>query len=319
VTAHIPLTPERINVLRRIIEAVLIFVCAGIILTYFSIVPLSALTAHLPKSPDIAGPWSNYAYLAGFGGMGWGTIGYNHAYVAAQVIMLVSLKIHLILNQKLFFDNMLLFVSIIACFLSESRAGLATILIFAMICWFQKPIYAVIAAVVAVVIGTTAIAFASKLRDLTSVEGSTIEHQATLLEANNAENLNGRAEIWIDRLALLDKEPMLWFLGSGFGSAVDSGANAHMLYLHIILETGLFGLLIFVLLFSRILYYLYIYELRVKPIFWVTVAFLVSSLTQETFYPVPAFGHFIGLYLCSLAIALQSCGYKKESQQFALN
>lgn len=319
VTAHIPLPPERLNVLRRIVEAILIFVCAGIVLTYFSIVPLSALTAHLPQSPDIAGPWSWYASRTGLGGSGWGTIGYNHSYVAAQVLMLLSLKMHLSLNQNLFANNLLLLLSIIACFLSESRNGLATILIFAMIYWIQKPIYGVIAGVFAVFIGIITIFIAPKSINLTSSEGSAIERQASLLEANNAENLSGRDQIWTDRIAFLDTDPILWFVGGGFGSAVDSGDRAHMLYLQIIIETGLLGLLIFGFLFYKILYCLYRYEVGGKPIFWVTVAFLVSSLTQETFYPVPAMVHFMGFYFCSLAIALRSCGYKKESQQFALN
>lgn len=306
ITAKIPLTLERINLLRRLVEAVLIFVCAGVILTFFSIVPLSALTAHLPQSPGIAGPWSSYASIGSLGGAGWGTVGYHHAYVAAQVLMLVSLKIHLSLNKKQFSDSVLLLVSILTCFLSESRAGLAAMLIFAIAYWFQKPIYAVVTAIVAA-IGITVQLSAIETVNLTSAEGSVIERQTTLFEASDTENLSGRDQIWMDRITFLDEEPIRWLIGSGFGSAVDSGDNAHMLPLHIIVETGLVGLLIFLFLFSKIFYYLYQCEPGVKPIFWVTVAFLVSSLTQDTFYPIPALGHFVGFYLCSLAIALRSC------------
>ncbi len=318
ITAKIPLTLERINFLRRIVEAVLIFVCAGVTLTFFSIVPLTALTAHLPQSPGIAGPWSSYASIGRFGGAGWGTIGYHHAYVAAQVLMLVSLKIHLSLNKKQFSDSVLLLVSILICFLSESRAGLAAMLIFAIAYWFQKPIYAVVTAMVAV-IGITAQLSAIETVNLTSAEGSVIERQTTLFEASDTENLSGRDQIWIDRITFLDEEPIRWLIGSGFGSAVDSGDNAHMLPLQIILETGLVGLSIFVFLLTKVLYYLYQCEPGVKAIFWVTIAFLVSSLTQDTFYPIPPLGHFIGLYLCSLAIALRSRGYEKERQQLALS
>lgn len=311
VTAHIPLTPKRIELLRRIVEAVLIFVCTGILLTYFSILPLETLTAHLPQSPDVAGPWSRYinpeSVVKSSIGNGWGTIGYNHAYVAAQVVMLIGLKIHLSLNRKLFLDSMLLSMSILACILSESRAGLVTILIFAVVFWFQKLVYGIIATAVTVVAGVTAIVFTPELRDLTSTVGSTTKRQATLFEAIDTENLSGRDQIWIDRINFLDEEPLRWFIGSGFGSAVDYGSNAHMLYLHIILETGLAGLLMFVFLFSKILYYLHRHETGMQPIFWVTIAFLISSLTQETFYPVPAMGQFVGFYLCSLAIALRAC------------
>ncbi|MBE9015944.1 hypothetical protein C7Y66_14030 [Chroococcidiopsis sp. CCALA 051] len=320
VTAHIPLTTKRITVLRQIVNTILIFVCAGIILTYFSIVPLSTITGHLPQGAGIAGPWNSYASLERFGGRGWGTIGYNHAYVSAQVILLLSLKIHLNSKQKLlFFDNILLVLSIVACFLSESRAGLATMIFYAIFFWFQKPIYAIVAAVIAGTTATTAIFISSSSINLTSGEGSTVERQLALLNPNNSENLSGRDEIWTERMSLLDKEPLLWFFGGGFGSAIDSGSNAHMLYLHIIIETGLIGLLIFAFLFYKILSLLYEYEQGTKPVFWVTIALLFSSMTQETFYPTPAFGHFIGFYLCCLALALNSYRFGETSPQVAPN
>lgn len=305
VTARIPLTPERINVLRRIIEVVLIFACAGIVVTYFSIFPPSVLVAHLPQNPYIAGPWNRYVSYEGLEKIGWGTIGYNHGYVAAQVFMLIILKIHLGLSKKVFSDNIFLFMSIFACFLSESRTGLLTIILFAITCWSKKPKYAVLAAMVALIAGVTTLIIKPDTGDSTSAEASTFERQETLLAAGNTENLSGRDEIWMDRISFLDEEPMRWFVGSGFGSAIDSGTNAHMLPLQIVLETGLVGLLIFVVLFYKILDYLYKYETGLKPIFWGTVALLVSSLTQETFYPVPSMVHFTGFYLCSLAIALQ--------------
>ena len=305
VTAWIPLPLKRINILSRIVNGVLIFVCTGIILTYFLPGLLGMLTSHLPQSPAVAGPWSSYGITARLSGRGWGTIGYNHAYVAAQVLMLLSLSIHLGLNKALF-HNILLVMSICACFLSESRAGMAAMLIFAIVYLLQKPIYAVIPAAVAIFAGIIVPLVAPQSINFTSVEGSIIERQKTLLEAKSPENLSGRAEIWADRISFLDEERIRWLLGAGFGASADSGSSAHMLVLHLILETGLLGLLIFIFLFSKILYYLYQRELGVKPIFWATVAFLVSSLTQETFYPTSAMGHFIGFYLCSLAIALRS-------------
>jgi len=305
ITARIPLTPERINLLKQIVETVLIFVCAGVVLTYFSILPLSALTAHLPYSFDIAGPWASYAHAGRLesGEKGWGTIGYNHAYVAAQVLMLVSLRIHLALEQKNVFSNTtFLLISIVACFLSGSRAGLAGMLVFAIVYWRQQPKYAFIGFTTAIL--AMLVAFIVGLQTV-NFEDSIIERQKTLFEANKAENLSGRDEIWIQRVNFLDKEPVRWLTGTGFGSAITFDQNAHMLCLQIILETGLVGLAIFVFLFYKILHFLYLYEPGVKPIFWVTIALLVTSATQETFYPVPALGHFIGFYLCSIAIALR--------------
>jgi hypothetical protein len=92
-------------------------------------------------------------------------------------------------------------------------------------------------------------------------------------------------------------------LGSGFGAA--SGKNAHLLYLQIVYEVGLIGLAVFAGLIYKVLSYLKFYERGIRPIYWATIAFLLSGLSQETFYPVPSFGHFLGFYLCSLAIALR--------------
>ena len=78
-----------------------------------------------------------------------------------------------------------------------------------------------------------------------------------------------------------------------------------MLPLHIILETGIVGLLMFFLLFSNILKCLYQNESGTKPVFWVTVCLLIGSISQETFYPVAALGHFLGFYLSSVAIVLR--------------
>jgi len=321
VTAKIPLTPKRINTLRWSVDFVLVLVCLSIILTFYSIVPLQALTAHLPENLTLAGPWGDYARLGRLGiKAGWGTLGYNHSYVAAQVLLILSLRIHLRHGKQEPYDNILVLISIFACFLSEARAGLAGILFFAMMFWFKKPIYAVITVLAASMVSLPVMIITSANRNFNNSDTtSVIERQKTLLEADNSENLAGRAQIWIDRVAFLDEEPVRWLVGTGFGSSTDSGAAAHMLPLHIIIETGIVGLLLFVFLFYHILYFLYQHESGFKSVFWATIALLFASITQETFYPVPALLHFLGFYLCSVAIALRSSVYEKESQQLALN
>lgn len=320
ITTYIPLTPGRINVLRRIVDFVLVFVCLGIILTFFGIIPLSLMIAHLPQSFDVAGPWSRY--IPDRTGSGWGTISYHHAYVSLQVFMLVVLRIHLSLGEKKQYksknkflhnsNNILLLLSVFACFLSGSRAGIVTILLFLAIYLvinktnaLNFAIWSILAALPAMTLAK--IMFAVVERDNTDPDRLSIfDRQKTLLNADDSENLAGRDQIWVEKLSFLDEEPRRWLLGEGFGSASDSGSyNAHMLYLHIITETGIVGLFCFGLLFAQILSSLYRYELGWKPIFWATISLLFSSLTQENFYPVDALGHFIGFYLCSVAIALR--------------
>jgi hypothetical protein len=117
----------------------------------------------------------------------------------------------------------------------------------------------------------------------------------------------------------LNQKPIRWVLGTGFGTAVDADPvlhqDAHMLPLQIIIETGVIGLIVATYLFSTILRYLYVSEVGFKPLFWATVALLIGSLTQETFYPVPALGHFIGFYLCSVAIALRMKIFRRQNER----
>jgi len=304
VTALIPITVDRLVVLRRIVDAVLIFVFAGVVLTYLDIIPKGILVAHLPSGLDVAGPWA--FYTTNFAGSGWGTIGYNHAYVAAQVLMLIGLRICLSLDQKILTNGILLFVAMFAIFISGSRAGLAAALVFIVAALSKKPAYALVILIIGVILSAIIMSAVGDLpvgspEDILSM---TTERQFMLTNAYDAESLNGRDEIWAHYLTTLKEEPSRWLVGSGFGSA--SGKNAHMLYLQIIFETGLIGLAIFVLVMYKILNYLRFYEKGIKPIFWLTIALLVSTITQETFYPVPSLGHFLGLYLCTIAVALRS-------------
>ncbi len=312
VTIRIPLTQERINILRHIVDFVLIFVCLSVILTFTQVIPLDMLTAHLPQGKDVAGAWSIYTRVAAVGGKGLGTISYNHAYVAAQITMLTSLRIHLGFNQKPGLEMLVLLLSIFSCFITESRAGFLGMLIFIAVYMLKKPGYAVgliaILTSLIILIASMATLLNFEFMQFESVEGSIIERQTALLDAGNAENLSGRDSIWEDKVKFLYEGNLRWIVGTGFGSAWDAGTeggSAHMLFLHIIIENGLVGLIIFLILFKNIIMFLQQYELGSKPIFWTTISLLITSVTQETFYPVPAFGHFMGFYLCCVAIALR--------------
>ena len=303
ITTKIPLTPERIKTMSRIVDTVLILVCIGIFLTYFRIVALSAVTAHLPP----VGAWIFYEGYGRTGaGKGLGFVGYNHAYTAAQVTLLLGLRIHLSLNQKnTLVNNLFAVMSVIAAFLSESRSGLGAILVYIIIYWSYDLKYLFKLSYISLFLFSITSVIGLQASLLESEDNKVLQRQKTLFEAGNKNNLSGRDEIWMQRIDYLYEQPSRWIHGAGFGAAADSGDNAHMLPLHIILETGIVGLLMFFLLFSNILKCLYQNELGTKPIFWVTVCLLISSISQETFYPVAAFGHFLGFYLSSVAIVLR--------------
>jgi O-antigen ligase len=197
-------------------------------------------------------------------------------------------------------DSALLLLAILACLLSGSRAGLAGAIVFAIAMMVRKPLYVL---VFAFLVWITVLAVP---QDWLSEMDQTVTRQSALAEPHEEENLSGRVAIWEDRLAFLNEEPTRWIIGSGFGSAVESGNSAHMLYLQLIVEVGLIGLAAFLFVMSTVLRHLRRGEAGVQPILWATVAFLFSSLTQETFYPSPAAGHFLGFYLSAVAIALRS-------------
>jgi hypothetical protein len=116
--------------------------------------------------------------------------------------------------------------------------------------------------------------------------------------------LAGRVEIWNDRVALLNQNPAYWLTGTGFGSAIETGSNGHMLFLQTTLECGLLGTAVFLWLLWKTTNFLWRRGSEVRILCYLTLALLVSALTQETLYPVPALGHFCGMFLFCLGVAV---------------
>jgi hypothetical protein len=314
ITTRIPLTLERIRIMRWVVDLVLIVVCTTVTLTYFEVIPINTLAPQLPSNPTVAGPWYRYAAVEFDAGesktRGWGTVGYDHIYVALQILMLISLRMHLGLNRMVFSENLLLLFAGLGIFFSESRGGLAALVVFVALYWLKKPGYIVVTLFFVATLGSAALFLFRSGNinwDITVLE-STLQRQETITAAPDLENLSGRDRIWADRIALLDEAPLRWLIGVGFGAGRDTGNKAHSVYLQVIVETGLIGFFIFCLLFYKILSYLRRYEGELRPIFGVTIALLISAIVQDTFYPVPNLGHLTGFYLCTLAIALRLPG-----------
>lgn len=304
--ARVPLTAGRVAILRRVTDGVIAFITACLGLIHFGILPLSALTKQLPQSPGVAGPWSDYARLAKLGitNNGLSTVGYNHAYVAALLLALAALRIHLAGASRERSNACILLLAMVGCFLSGSRAGLLGILIFAAAYWLHRPRQLAVIGVVGVVLWLVLATFGVALVDRSLAE--TIARQKELLAANDPENMGGRVQIWQRKADYLSAQPVRWLIGGGLGVITTPGQmqNAHLMYLQIVVDTGLVGLAAYALLVATALVSLWRRASRPRAIFWATVALLVSSLTQETFYPVASQGHFLGLYLCCLALTL---------------
>jgi hypothetical protein len=312
---QIPLTPSRLQVLLKIARSVLVIVCGLIIATFVGLVAQSTLVRHLPAGAVAAGPWQQFQLT--FHEQGLGAVGYNHAYVAAHVTLLLGLC--LLLSNRLAFapDLALIALSTVAVALTASRAGLLAQLIFvlAYLAWRAWPVLLVGGILIIVLLAGPG-AFQPQLPGSGTPQNtasedpanlSIIERQRTAFSFQDEENLSGRDSIWKGKIGELNDDPLRWVTGWGFGTSGDHGPGnaAHMLPLQWIVELGLVGAALFTAAFLALLRSLWKRESPDRPVFWLTIALLVSSLTQETFYPVAAMGQFLGLYLVTLGVALR--------------
>lgn len=306
VVSNMPMTEYRMKVLAFTSVGVLIFMFLTIFSTYTGLISPLFYVQHLPDSPNLVGPWNIYwtydrlKLTAGFG-----SVSYNHAYTAMQVVTLMAFYFLLRGSRQSVIDVPLIALCNFTVFISESRAGLAAILVYSFIFLGQRPRYLYLSVFIGLTGVTLVLAgvISNPLSRLISEE--TLERNVTLLDATNTENLSDRDLIWEQRINFLNEDLTRWLLGTGFGNTRNSGSNAHMLPLHLIVETGIFGLTIFSLLAIHVLRLLWKYDRYMKPVFWLTAAQLISSATQETFYPVSSFNYYIGLYLVLLAIVLR--------------
>lgn len=297
-TARIPLTPLRIRILHGMVTTVLWLVCFGILASFFHLIEPHVFIQHLPQDPDLLGPWQDYNNdeLA----RGWGAVGYNHAYVSAQILLLLALKMQLCSRPSSLVTGTSVVLALSACLLSGSRAGFAAAAAFVVLMLLRQPAFGLL-----VLGGVLATGAQLSSEDLPEDMRSVIESQQALSDPANQDSLNGRMPIWERHGAFLRGNPWLLPAGAGFGYTATTG-DAHCLFLQILVEMGLLGLLLWGVVGYRVLVALSPRQGGSPAMFWLTLAFLFSSITQETFYPVPAFGSLLGLYLCGLALALGS-------------
>ena len=298
VAAGMPLSAGRLKALSGITSVVLAFVALSVLATFTSVLDTRRLMGHMPVNPVVAGAWS---VLADQQRYGCGTIGYDHAYTALQLIMLLALRTSLTRRKRVVIDTAFLLMTISAVFLTSSRSGLAAMLVYSIAYFVQRPASLLVAiGICCLSLFVLGRVMRSPLPDLSE----NIERGLTLANPLASDNLSGRQEIWHETLDLLGNDSVSWVIGRGPGYITQFSRTAHNMYLQTLVELGIVGLLVFLAFMSRIVGLLRRYESGTKPILVATVAFLLTSFTQETFYPVTFLGHFLGLYLLSLAIAL---------------
>ncbi len=303
VAIRVPLNEFRRRILSCVTVFVLIMMGVGIMMTHYQVVTPDVFVSQLPDNLAISGPWNIYYTYTRYGlPAPFGMVSYNHSYTGIQVLLLSALYLHLRGARSSIFDIALLGFGNFTVFLSESRAGLASLLVFTSLYFIYRPRYIFLMMIGAITVSLAIVlgVIRNPLESLVSEE--TLARSATLLDATNADNLSDRDIIWGQRLDFLNADFTRWLFGSGFGNTVNSGSNAHMLALHLIVESGIWGLTIFILLALWVIRHLWAYDTHSRPIFWGSVALLFSSLTQETFYPVPSLSYFLGVYMLVLAI-----------------
>ncbi|HEY0839719.1 MAG TPA: O-antigen ligase family protein [Vulgatibacter sp.] len=294
---RVPLSPGRLVTLRWVALAVLAWLIFSVVVTYLDVIAPHQFAPQIPKSLHFGGPWYYYATIR----EGVGTVGYNHAYTAMQVTMMTGLALQLGPRTHGWRPIAVLLASLVAVFMTGSRAGLAAHLLFAVGYLASRPAWLIGGGVAAaLLVGVVA----PSLQDSRS-DREMMSRQLDLADPFEGNNLSGRNFIWKARLDWLNENPRAWAVGSGLGGTADTGGPAHMMPLQIVAELGLVGLALVCVAFGRLLLDLWAMRGRVPALFWCTIGLLASSLTQETFYPEPAMGQFLGLYLVALAITLR--------------
>jgi O-Antigen ligase len=302
------LTPGRRTVLLRLSLITFVLVCVGVILTFFSIITPRQFAAHLPHDRG-AGAW--WVYMKSTEGVG--TIGYNHTYSAIQIVALLALSLHLAgdARPRRVMMAILLLLGLFTCFLTGSRTGLITMLAFCAIAFSQVPARARFGVAAMLVLFFPMVALMGPLletsEDPSDLNADIYARQKTIFHSLRSDNLSGRDEIWAERIAYLNEDPNRWIFGCGWGSSAANvlSSEAHNGALQIIQELGLVGLLAWSALFFRWIRLLWLSECNSRAVFWLGICLLVSSFGQNTLYPMPWLGHFLGLYLFSMGIALR--------------
>jgi hypothetical protein len=302
--AKVELSPERVKTLHWIAVAAGSFLCLTCIATYW-VVPTSVFGGHLMSAVGQSGPWD--PYIRGFTNWGVGASNYNHCFTGIQIILLAALAAHT--RRPAALPPWFAMLCFLAIFISEHRTGLVFFVVYLLLLFRPSPEYLVSSAF-ALVLAAVIVAFT--WNDVKDVLFEAVERHSTITTSYSTDGFAARDQIWDRRLDYLNEQPVRWIAGAGFGAA--SSDNAHNIFLHIIVETGVLGLAVFFLAMGKILQVLWWNEEASRPLFWATVCLMGTGFTQETFFPVASFGHFTGLYLCAVAIAIRSTDYTGSAE-----
>lgn len=297
--ARLDLSAQRMVWLRRSIAFTFWVSCALLLSNYFGLIDTPTLAPHIPKDLGVSGPWAFYA--RGTLPNPVGAISYHHAYPTVQLLILAAAYLSLRPARGVLIPTLILSCLWVCSLVGGSRAGFVSSCLFVIAIVVSRLRQLV---VISVVVAVTVVTYFYFSESFAAAFSRAVERQETITTSYDVDGFAGRVEIWNDRVALLNRNPVFWLAGTGFGSAIESGSNGHMLLLQTTLECGLLGTAVFLYCVWKVMLFLWRQGGRGRVLCYVMGALLVSSVTQETFYPVPAFGHFCGMCLFCIASVL---------------
>lgn len=322
IAVSIPLPAAREAILRRVAVITAWAVCITCVLTYSEVVTTTMLAPHIRNDKVISGAWWHYVNNSDHYGLG--AISYTHAAVAAHVMLLVGVAVHLQGDERWVANVALLMAGLTATLLSGSRAGFAAMALVLGACLLTRsPRWLITAGLAVAALGLAGVLIVTSLPpqpgDSQSPLLAIIDRQSAALKPFESENLVGRDEIWRGYVNRLNDHPVRWLIGWGFGSSPDNGPalSPHMMPLQIIVELGLGVLVLVGGWFAWLLARFWRTGGRMRVMFWTTVGLLLSSATQETFYPVPSTGVFLGVFMLASIVVLQPVWVREETTAMA--
>ncbi len=161
-----------------------------------------------------------------------------------------------------------------------------------------------------------AVAF-SEVIDIEVMERAQSDVRSIVGQEDINVKLSGRVERWSMILRYIVSHPqvLIWGVGWGFTGQI-FGGNAHSMYLHMLCEVGLFGLVMFLFLLSIIWRLLRGKDRLLGAMRAAFLAYLITSFTGEVFYPTASSGSFLGCLGAIFAIAVATYRGRLLEEQY---
>ena len=296
IVTNIPVTAERMKWIVRIVSIVLVVQCLVIIATKFFGLSGPTLAPHLPSGQH-AGPWRVYAINQI---KGYSTIGYNHALDSAQIVLFTALRVSLAGRKQQLINFAFILLGIAATFASGSRAGFACMGLYAFLMLVRTPGFAL---VVSMIIGMALLLAPASYFESAELNKA-LTKQSKIVDPFSSEQFIARTTIWSHYYEAFKERPHLLLIGAGVGGSEDVTGAAHSMPLMIAAEFGIIGFLAALYGAYSVTRMFYAADPKPRALFWGHVVTLISCAVQETLYPVPAMGHFLGLYLTAVALCV---------------